>query len=749
MATLCDGILNVHFLMPGEMALKLGERALVSAGRRPLPPLADRILLRQIAADQPGYFEPVGQAPGFADALHRLVRELRAAGLEPEEFSASLADACEVPEKAEALAAIYERFLELRSEFFGPDDALLAAEFENPPWTELHAVGLTNPPVALRAALAGLAEHIPVTAYLPTTDTEADVATLEFRDWLTSVGATVDAAPPPTAEPTTLSHARDGLFAEGPSEAPTLDGTLRLLSAPDPTREIREVARTCLEWARAGVNFHEMAIAYRHPDTYRATIEAVFQEAGIPLYLHEGSPLIERPLGRRIMSLLELTEDRFERRAVIEFLSEARLPDETWKTYERFHSSRWDRVSRDAGIVEGRKQWEDRLTATILDLESRDDQERWKHSLADTLELRKFMRDLMAAIDALPARGSWGQHLEALTALLRTYVKDADPVLDALEGMQRVDALGSEVGAEEFRELVRSALEGMRSDDVRPGSSGAFGRRGVNVLDVNSLQLLRFKAVAIVGLVERSFPSPPRPDPLLLDPERINLNAASGKPLQLRVLGPDTEPLQFSLATAAAGEQLLVTFPRKAQGEAKPQLPSPYFRAVAEAVVGHNVAISAIDTLPPALFTRAAGSRIGAADLATALSLPERDRTLIEAKPEVGRAALLAAAPRMKNAFEQRRARLSDHHTPYDGVLPPGVAQLRERFFSDDRQLSASAVGTYAACPQKFFLGNFLGLRKIEEPESIINISALDRGTLIHRILERFLKEEPAKGEER
>ncbi len=43
-----------------------------------------------------------------------------------------------------------------------------------------------------------------------------------------------------------------------------------------------------------------MAIAYRHPEAYRPIVESVFGEAEIPLYLHEGTPLAERPLGRRV-----------------------------------------------------------------------------------------------------------------------------------------------------------------------------------------------------------------------------------------------------------------------------------------------------------------------------------------------------------------------------------------------------------------------------------------------------------------
>ena len=104
MATLNDGILNVHFLMASELALRLGQQAMIAAGRSPLPALGDRVLLGRIASEQEGYFKPVSHASGFADALHRTIREVRQAGIGPEEFRSSLDGACEIPEKAGALA---------------------------------------------------------------------------------------------------------------------------------------------------------------------------------------------------------------------------------------------------------------------------------------------------------------------------------------------------------------------------------------------------------------------------------------------------------------------------------------------------------------------------------------------------------------------------------------------------------------------------------------------------------------------
>lgn len=746
-ATLNGGILNVHFLMTSEVTLRLGQKAMIEQGRAPLPALGDRVLLGRIASEQESYFEPVSHSAGFADALHRTIREVRQAGIGPEEFRITLDCTCEVPEKADALASIYEQFLDARSAFYGPEDCLLAADLDSLPWAALHVVGITDPPTALERLLLAIGERIGLTVYLPNYETEADEASAKFQQRLVAAGAEAVELGPLAGSGSTLEHSQSSLFATPPRPADSFDDSLRLLSAPDPVREIREVARTCLRWADEGLAFHEMAVIYRHADTYRAIIESVFQEAGVPLYLHEGSPLIERPLGRRIAALLQLAEGRFDRRTVMDFIADSNIPEATKETYGQVNASRWDRISRDAGVVEGVEQWRDRLAALIADLEGREENDRWRHDIEAATGLLAFLTDLFAAIEGLPKVATWPEHLAAFGALLDAYVDGVEPVVDALDGLHRIGALETEVSAERFRELVASALEGMRDDDVRSGRAGAFGRRGVNVLDVNSLRLLRFRALALVGLTERDFPAPPRPDPLLLDHERIAFNERSSSPLPLRVLGPDPEPLQLTLAVEAAAERLLASFPRKAAGDGNVQLPSIFFRAIAESVVGHSVRADEVDALPSELYARAKASRIGSSELDIAISTAERDRTLIETDAALGREVLLRTAPRMEAAFAQRRAQGSKKLTPFDGVLSADAAELRAHFFPDDRQLSPSALETYAACPQRFFLGSFLRLKRIEEPESVITISPLDKGTLIHRILERFLGESPPEGQ--
>jgi Exodeoxyribonuclease V, gamma subunit len=210
-----------------------------------------------------------------------------------------------------------------------------------------------------------------------------------------------------------LQRVRGSLFTAPAKPAIEPDGTIRLVSAPDPAREVRAAARACLQWAQEGVGFWEMAVAYRHGEAYRPLveavfIEAVFIEAGIPVYLHEGSPLAERPLGRQTLALLDLYESDFSRRSVMDFLTDARLPKELRDEFGGAPASRWDSVSRQAGVVAGAERWAQRLAVLQRELigdGDQDDTPSWvAERAADAGELARFIADLHARLQGHPGR---------------------------------------------------------------------------------------------------------------------------------------------------------------------------------------------------------------------------------------------------------------------------------------------------------------------------------------------------------
>ena len=275
-----------------------------------------------------------------------MIRELRQEDAALETLERHAGAAAESQSKADGLVDIYRRYLADRRDRYDGEDALAVADATLFDGTQLLVYGVWRLGALGRRLIERLAARVPVTVFLPTTDTPADGAHAELRLWLRSqAGAETTLDTPLTAE-TALAHLQQTLFA--PADAVTPDGTVSLVSAPEPLSEVREAARTCLDWARDGIAFREMAITYRDASTYRPLVEAVFTEAGIPVYLDDGPSIAERPLGRRFLALLDLIDSPLRRRDVLAFLTDGWLPKETRDRYggARSRSGSQSRVAR-------------------------------------------------------------------------------------------------------------------------------------------------------------------------------------------------------------------------------------------------------------------------------------------------------------------------------------------------------------------------------------------------------------------
>ena len=65
----------------------------------------------------------------------------------------------------------------------------------------------------------------------------------------------------------------------------------------------------------------------------------------------------------------------------------------------------------------------------------------------------------------------------------------------------------------------------------------------------------------------------------------------------------------------------------------------------------------------------------------------------------------------------------------------------------DGKAISPSRLERWAQCPRQYYFEQLLRLGEIERPEEILEISALDKGNLIHQILEDFIEGSLPDGE--
>ena len=84
--------------------------------------------------------------------------------------------------------------------------------------------------------------------------------------------------------------------------------------------------------------------------------------------------------------------------------------------------------------------------------------------------------------------------------------------------------------------------------------------------------------------------------------------------------------------------------------------------------------------------------------------------------------------------------------TEFDGNLSSLADGDGFQLGRPESPVSPTRLESWATCPYSYFLGHVLRLGSLETPEEVTTISALDRGGLVHTILERFIAGEVASG---
>ena len=230
----------------------------------------------------------------------------------------------------------------------------------------------------------------------------------------------------------------------------------------------------------------------------------------------------------------------------------------------------------------------------------------------------------------------------------------------------------------------------------------------------------------VCGLAEGVFPGSPRDDPLLADADRVAL----GGQIRLRS-GRIADDHQKSFGDCTR----------------------PLFRLMHEAACSGELAPQHRSTMPSRFLLDTVESLTGSRPLGSALPVEEEwwttvpsfvhgltnavfpaTRHELEVRAALAREPWIAAEPGLARGMELARARRSRSFTRFDGNL----AHLRERMAARspaaaEVEVSATRLQTWASCPHAYFAHYVLHLDAIERPEEIVQVSALDRGSVMQK----------------
>jgi hypothetical protein len=691
-----SGIVAVTFVRVARIAELLAAPALAAEGRRPASTPVIASAVRRVLAHAPGWFRPVAQHPATEEAVVGAYREL--ADLDDAQL-----DVLAAQPRAREVVRICRAARELLAPgWYGEADLLRAAS------------DLVDEGHAFVDQLGA------VVCYLPQAWNDNEARLLRALAARTTVSVIAALTGDARADRSVIaSLERVGLKLDETARPKPVATGSAVFTTSDPDDEVRMVVRGIVDGMRAGVALERMAVLYGANEPYARLVHEHLDLAGIP---HNGASvttLVDSVLGRSLLRLLALAEGNFAREDVGGFLTAAPVLDASGS---RAPTVEWERLSREAGVVRGLDEWRGRLDAHTRKLGTAE----WNARRVEHLHaLRAFIDALAGDLDAGAQLRSWAE-LGAWThrVIGRFFGREAKRsgwsafeqeaarrVEGAIDRLATLDAVDDTPNLVAFTRTLELEL---KAANMRIGRLG----EGVLAGPVSFALGVDLERVWVCGLAEGVFPGVAHDDPLLADRDRAVLEGA----LRLRSERVDDHHRMLLAALATTTGARVCSYPRGDLRRSTEHVPSRYLGPTLNAgadvttVASHAQAIARAEFAPTEheLSVRAA---LGGA-------------TWVQSEPAVARGTELLAA------------RASATFTRFDGNLGPlgdGLAQISPAAF--ERAISPTRLELWSECPHAYFMNSVLGIEPIERPETILQLSPIDRGTIVHDILDRFLRE--------
>ncbi len=489
--------------------------------------------------------------------------------------------------------------------------------------------------------------------------------------------------------------------------------------ASDPDDEVRAVVRGVVDAMRAGTPLERMAVLYASDEPYARLLHEHFDLADIA---HNGATtrsMSDSVLGRGLLRIFALADTDFARDDVCGLVAAAPLLDGRGR---RVPAAKWERLSRDAGVVRGVDQWRARLERYAAGCA---DDERGARQRAHVDALGVFVAGLAADLDPERLPRTWSGLARFAHRLVRRFFGDearreawppfeqvaARRVEAVLDRLATLDAIDPTPTLDIFRRTFELELDAARERVGRLGD-------GVLVGPVNMALGVDLDRLWVCGLAEGLFPAVPRDDPLLSDRERSALGGA----LRLRSDRTTDDERELLAALASTAGARVLTYPRGDLRRSTENVPSRFLA----------------DTLAAGVETRAIASYVSGA---TNVAFPA-SRHELEVRAAAWGERWVEAEPAVARGLELTSARAGTQFTRFDGNLAHLGGRLQVISPSAaGRVASPTRLQTWASCPHAYFMQSVLHVEPVEQPEDIMQLAPIDRGTLVHEVLDRFLAE--------
>jgi len=717
------GIANVSFVTPFRLAELLSSGRL--GERRPLTNPVLGAAVRVALADNPRHFAAVAEHHATERALAQLTGELSNIS------NSALDRVAEASASAGSAIAFHHSIQSLLTDFHDESDVAAAAARR----TDLGLVperlgpivwylpAPMPPPLQRLMRALNRVERLSVVVGL----TGASDADQPVRDVCAAAGFDLTTAPLPGVAPSTAD---------------------KIITVTDADEEVRAVVRSIVELASDGLALDRIGIFHAAPDPYVRILQQQLTAADVPFNGPSRTRLAESVAGRTILAALTLPSERWRRDRVMALVSGGPLRVDG----EPVRPSAWEKLTRDIGVVAGLSDWYSKIARRRHTLAAKltPDVEPWladriQREQADIDQMSYFLESTAARMKQLEAADGWAAKADEAKALLIDLLGPAhrhtswpeaeqeafERVEAAIERLATLDEIEPTPSHHVFLRAVTAEL------DVARGRSGRFGN-GVVYGPLSSAVGHDLDAVFVLGCREGVLPSPRRDDAVLPDSARALANGE----LELRAgqLGEQHRQFLSALSAAPVGRRVL-TMPRGDLRNSRESLASRWLLDTASALAERPIRATDFAELAAGdgdgVVDNVASFRAGLASARHHASLVERDLASVADHVSLGGdAADHPAALDARRGIAASRARRSSDFTEWDGNLAG-----HEIGSTNDRPLSPTRLQTWASCGYRYFLAYTLKLAERDDPERLIEISPLDKGSGVHTVLEDFIRE--------
>lgn len=476
-----------------------------------------------------------------------------------------------------------------------------------------------------------------------------------------------------------------------------------LRTASDADDEVRAVVRLVVEKLAGGTPGHRIGIFHSAPQPYAALLTQRLGQAGVTFVGPASHRLADSPLARGLLQLLKLDPQLPDTRAILNIHAEGTF---VWEEQQLPSSAVCERLHANPPGEEDAAGKDPATFAARLE----------RFAI-----FRSFAGALAARLGQVHTAATWSEASAVLVSLLEDFMgprtTSERPEKTAAREALTVAALELRhldlVGPAPSPSLIQSAME-----DAITSKGGWTGKSGTGVVIGSYADAVArdLDVLFLLGAAEGLAPARIRENPLLPD----SVRALMGGGLPSVEQRAEASKEQF-FAALAAGSERTITYPRgDLRGSGSYQI-SRWITARPRPVdelqsFAHGMENSAptVAALPPTAQEWRLRQVLTDEECTAAL----RDDTALQR-------ALAATRDRRDGIFSRFNGNLGAHA----GVI-----------VDPEKALSPTRLEEWVTSPFSYFLKHVLKVNILEDAALEVQISPQERGTLVHQILEDYVR---------